>query len=71
MKAKELRDQTDDELVTLLETKKRELMNLRFQLAMNQLDNPNKMTVVKRDIARVKTIMTERQLSALKPGIQR
>lgn len=71
MKAKELRDQTDDELVTLLETKKRELMNLRFQLAMNQLDNTNKMTVVKRDIARVKTIMTERQLSAIKPGIQR
>lgn len=71
MKAKELRDQTDDELVTLLETKKRELMNLRFQLAMNQLDNPNKMTVVKRDIARVKTIMTERQLSASQPGIQR
>jgi large subunit ribosomal protein L29 len=66
MKAKELRDQTDDELATLLETKKRELMNLRFQLAMNQLDNTNKMTMVKRDIARVKTIMTERQL-----GIQR
>ncbi len=66
MKAKELRDQTDDELATLLETKKRELMNLRFQLAMNQLDNSNKMTIVKRDIARVKTIMTERQL-----GIQR
>ena len=62
MKASELRDLTISELNQKLEGKKKELMQLRFQLAINQLDNTNKYSVVKKDIARIKTIMTERQL---------
>ncbi len=62
MKATELRDLTDGELNQKFDEKKKELMNLRFQLALNQLDNTNKIKVVKRDIARIKTILTEREL---------
>ncbi|HPY47332.1 MAG TPA: 50S ribosomal protein L29, partial [Thermotogota bacterium] len=43
-----------------------DLMNLRFQLALKQLDNTNKMKSVKRDIARIKTILTERELASQK-----
>ncbi|HPE67842.1 MAG TPA: 50S ribosomal protein L29 [Thermotogota bacterium] len=63
MKAKDLRDLTIPELNEKMDQLKRELMNLRFQLALNQLDNANKIQLVKRDIARVKTIITERELS--------
>jgi len=62
MKATEYRDLTDGELNQKFDEKKKELMNLRFQLALNQLDNTNKIKVVKRDIARIKTILTEREL---------
>ncbi len=63
VKAKDLRDLTIPELNEKMDQLKRELMNLRFQLALNQLDNANKIQLVKRDIARVKTIITERELS--------
>ena len=59
MTAKELRELTDSELQTKLKDLKQELFNLRFQLAINQLDNPMRITAVKRDIARVSTVMRE------------
>ena len=62
MKANELRQYTDEELVRLLEDKKRQLMELRFQLSMNQLDNTSLIKQTKRDIARIKTILREREL---------
>jgi len=59
MTAKELRELTDSELQTKLKDLKQELFNLRFQLAINQLDNTMRITAVKRDIARVSTVMRE------------
>ncbi len=60
MKATELRDMTIDELNEKLGELKEELFNLRFQLAVNQLDNPHKITAVKHDIARVMTVLREK-----------
>ena len=60
MKAKELRDMTGDELNAKLKELKNELFNLRFQHAINQLDNPHKLVDVKKDIARVMTILQEK-----------
>jgi len=60
MKATELRDMTIDELNGKLGELKEELFNLRFQLAVNQLDNPHKITAVKHDIARVMTVLREK-----------
>jgi len=59
MTAKELRDLTPSELELKLKELKEELFNLRFQLAINQLENPMRITAVKRDIARVSTVMRE------------
>ena len=59
MTAKELRDLTPTELELKLQSLKQELFNLRFQLAINQLENPMRITAVKRDIARVSTVMRE------------
>lgn len=61
MKAKELRDMTVMELGTRLGELKGELFNLRFQLATGQLDNPVKLRYVRKDIARVKTILNEKE----------
>ncbi len=60
MKAKELRAMTNEELNDKLKELKAELFNLRFQLAINQLENPNKITETKRDIARVLTVLQEK-----------
>ena len=60
MKAKELRDMTGDELNAKLKELKNELFNLRFQHAINQLDNPHKIVDVKKDLARVMTILQEK-----------
>ena len=60
MKAKELRALTAEELNGKLAQLKEELFNLRFQHAINQLDNPHKITDVKRDIARVMTVLREK-----------
>ena len=60
MKAKELRDMTGDELNAKLKELKNELFNLRLQHAINQLDNPHKIVDVKKDIARVMTILQEK-----------
>ncbi len=60
MKATELKALTVEELNAKLTELKEELFNLRFQHAINQLDNPHKMTEVKRDIARVLTVLREK-----------
>ena len=60
MKATELRDMTDVELNKQLKDLKAELFNLRFQHAINQLDNPIRIEAVKKDIARVMTVLAEK-----------
>ncbi len=62
MNAKEIRQNTLPELNDQLTKLKEELLNLRFQLAINQLDNPMRIAAVKKDIARVKTIIRENEL---------
>ena len=62
MKVKEIRELSELELDKKLTELKQELFNLRFQLAINQLDNPMRITAVKKDIARVNTILREREL---------
>ena len=64
MNANKLRDMTADELTVKLNDLKSELFNLRFQLATGQLDSPMKIKNVKKDIARVKTILRERDIKA-------
>ncbi len=63
MKAKELRDLTSEELMIKLNDFKSELFSLRFQLATGQLENTARIKLVKKDIARVKTILAERKLN--------
>ena len=60
MKAIELREMTDVELNKQLKDLKAELFNLRFQHAINQLDNPIRIDAVKQDIARVMTVLAEK-----------
>ena len=62
MKASEIRELSTEELETKLKDLKAELFNLRFQLAINQLDNPMRVSAVKKDIARVKTVLRENEL---------
>ncbi|RQD70183.1 MAG: 50S ribosomal protein L29 [Tindallia sp. MSAO_Bac2] len=62
MKAKVLRDMSSAELNQKMIDAKSELFNLRFQLATGQLDNPLRIRHVKKDIARVKTILRQREL---------
>ena len=64
MKASEMRALSVEELNKKLDDLKSELFNLRFQHAINQLDNPMKIVEVKRDIARVKTTLRELELKA-------
>ncbi|MBO2518216.1 MULTISPECIES: 50S ribosomal protein L29 [Limnochorda] len=63
MKAEELRDLTSEELAQKVADLKEELFNLRFQMATGQLDNPMRLRAVRRDIARVRTVMRERELA--------
>ena len=60
MKASELREMSVEQLNSKLGELKEELFNLRFQLAINQLDKPHKITEVKHDIARVMTVLREK-----------
>lgn len=62
MKANEIRKMSSEELNNKVNELKNELFNLRFRLATGQLDNPSSIKNVKRDIARVKTIIREREL---------
>jgi large subunit ribosomal protein L29 len=59
-KQEDLTVQTDDQLSTQLSELKREAFNLRFQSATNQLEKPSRVKVVRRTIARIKTIQTQR-----------
>ena len=60
MKAAELRNMTSEELMAKLQELKSELRNLRFQHAINQLENPHKIADVKKDIARVMTVLNQK-----------
>ena len=60
MKASELRTKSCEELENMLKDLKSELFTLRFQHAINQLDNPHKIEDVKKDIARVMTVLHEK-----------
>ena len=60
MKTNEIREMSSQDLEKKLKDLKQELFNLRFQHAINQLDNPHKIADVKKDIARVKTILNEK-----------
>ncbi len=62
MKAVEIRDLSLTEINQKVSDLKAELFNLRFQLAVNQLENPQRIKAVKRDIARLKTVLREREL---------
>jgi large subunit ribosomal protein L29 len=62
IKAAELRESSDEELVTKLREAKAELFNLRVQGATGQLDNNRRLQVIRREIARIYTIMREREL---------
>jgi len=66
MKASEIREKTQSELDKELKELKSELFKLRFQLATNQLENPMRIKEVKKSIARVKTVMRERELRGIK-----
>ena len=59
MKIAEIKNMSVEELNAKLVELKKELFNLRFQHAVNQLENPHKMTEVKRDIARIMTVLNE------------
>lgn len=64
MKTSEIRDLSPVELNEKLAQLKAELFNLRFQLAVNQLDNPMRLRAVKKDIARIKTEMRANELKS-------
>ncbi len=64
MKAKEIHEMTNEELVSKLDSLKEELFNLRFRHATGQLENPCVLSTVKKDIARVKTEIREREIKA-------
>ena len=60
--ASELRELNDEELVLRLREAKEELFNLRFQMATGQMDNNRRLRMVRHDIARIYTVMREREL---------
>ena len=60
--ATELRDSAEDDLVAKLKEAKEELFNLRFQAATGQLENHGRLRAVRKDIARIYTVMREREL---------
>ena len=60
MKMTEIRELSAEQLEAKLKELKEELFNLRFQLAINQLENPHRITAVKRDIARIMTVLNEK-----------
>ena len=64
MKTKELKVQTDDQMAGQLGELKREQFNLRFQAATGQLEKPARVRTVRRTIARIKTLQTQRAMAA-------
>ena len=65
----ELRDLDDDELQTRLAEAKQELFNMRFELATGQRDNTARIGDVRRDIARIKTLLREREIAAAEAAV--
>ncbi len=63
MRAKDLRDLTDDELEHQLSERRQELFNLRFQSATGAIENTARLKLAKREIARILTVRTEREMS--------
>ena len=61
MKITEIREKSSEQLTTLLKEQKEELFNLRFQHAIHQLDNPQKIVETKKNIAKILTVLTEEQ----------
>ena len=68
MKANDIRELSAAELDNKLRDLKKDLFNLRLQLATNQLDNPIRIADVKKDIARLKTIIREKELAVMAKG---
>lgn len=68
MKAKQLRELSDEDLAVKLRETRRELFNLRFQHATGQLDDPHKLSMTRREIARLLTIKQEREDARLESG---
>ena len=66
MNVKEIREKSNTELLKDIDSLKEELFNLRFQQATGKLENPARMKEVKKSIARIKTVITERELSEAK-----
>jgi large subunit ribosomal protein L29 len=64
----ELRDVAEDDLVSKLKEAKEELFNLRFQAATGQLENHGRLRAVRKDIARIYTVMRERELGITSAG---
>ncbi len=69
MTPSEFREMTDTELSEALAEAKEEKFNLRFQLATNQLDNHARIKAVKQDIARILTVLRERELSSVDAAV--
>lgn len=65
MKSTEIRNLSNEDMEKKLKELKSELFNLRFQLAINQLQNPMRIKAVKKDIARIKTIIREKELKSV------
>ena len=66
MKAQEIHGMSTDEIKLRLHNAHEEFFNLRFQFTVGQLENSNRLTEVKRDIARLKTILRQRELAGIK-----
>ncbi|MCQ3929298.1 MAG: 50S ribosomal protein L29 [Chloroflexi bacterium] len=62
-KSREIRDLTDSQILDEIDKAKQEMFNLRFQASTGQLENPQRIKLVQRDIARYKTILRERELA--------
>ncbi|MBN2847224.1 MAG: 50S ribosomal protein L29 [Coriobacteriia bacterium] len=67
MKAADIRGLAETEIAEKLKERRTELFNLRFQLATGQLDNPHRISVVKKDIARLHTELRAREIAATRP----
>ena len=67
-KATELRDADEGELETRLAEAKQELFNLRFQIVTGQLDNSARLKAVRRDVARILTVLREKEIEAAEAG---
>ena len=66
MNIKDIKQMAPSELTKTLREQKEELFNLRFQHSINQLDNPMRVSAVKKDIARVKTVLRENEINSSK-----